>query len=163
MNLFEINQNLRAIVNDGFSVDLETGELLFDESNLNELENTRAEKFLAIGKIVKEKEAFSKSIKEQEKAMAERRRVLENEVSRLKEWALINMTEKDKFEDSQIKVSYSKGSESVEVLDLEALDTKYVVEKYSHTADKKALKEALKSGEFIEGVTLQRKPSLGIK
>lgn len=163
MNLFEINQNLRAIVNDGFSVDLETGELLFDESDLNELESTRAEKFLAIGKIVKEKEAFAKSIKEQEKAMAERRKVLENEVARLKSWALINMTEKDKFEDSQIKVSYSKGSESVEVLNLEALDPKYIVEKYSHTADKKAIKEALKSGENTKGVILVRNASLRIK
>ena len=51
------------------------------------------------------------------------------------------MDESDKFEDSQIKVSYSKGSESVEVLNLEALDPKYVVEKYTHTADKKALKD----------------------
>ena len=109
MNLFEINQHLRAIVNNGFSADLETGELLFDESQLNDLENTKAEKFLAIGKIVKEKEAFAKSIKEQEKDMAERRRVLENEVNRLKSWALSNMNDKDEFEDSQIKVSYSKG------------------------------------------------------
>jgi hypothetical protein len=49
------------------------------------------------------------------------------------------------------------------VLDLEKLDPKYVVEKYTHTADKKALKEALKGGEFIEGVTLVRKPSLRLK
>ena len=163
MNLFEINQHLRAIVNNGFSADLETGELLFNESQLNDLENTKSEKLLSISKMIKEKEAFAKSIKEQEKSMAERRKYLENEVTRLKDWALSNMDDKDKFEDSQIKVSYSKGSESVEVLSLEALDPKYVVEKYSHTADKKALKEALKSGEFIEGVTLTRKPSLKIK
>jgi hypothetical protein len=163
MNIFEINQHLRAIVNEGFSVDVETGELLFDESQLNELESTKAEKFLAIGKMVKEKEAFAKSIKDQEKAMGERRKVLENEVSRLKDWALINMTEKDKFEDAQIKVSYSKGSESIEVQNIELLDPKYITEKYTRTADKKALKEALKSGEFIEGVTLKRKPSLKIK
>ncbi len=163
MNLFKINQHLRAIVNNGFSADLETGELLFDESSLNDLENTKAEKFLAIGKMIKEKEAFAKSIKDQEKVMAERRKYLENEITRLKDWALSNMTDKEKFEDSQIKVSYSKGSESVEVLDLETLDPKYVVEKYTHTADKKALKEALKGGEFIEGVTLVRKPSLRLK
>jgi hypothetical protein len=163
MNLFEINQHTRAIVNNGFSVDLETGELLFDESSLNDLENTKAEKLLSIGKMIKEKEAFAKSIKDQEKVMAERRKYLENEITRLKDWALSNMTDKEKFEDSQIKVSYSKGSESVEVLDLEKLDPKYVVEKYTHTADKKALKEALKGGEFIEGVTLVRKPSLRLK
>lgn len=163
MNLFEINQHLRAIVNNGFSADLETGELLFDESQLNDLENTKAEKLLAIGKMIKEKEAFAKSIKEQEKAMAERRKFIENEVSRLKEWALSNMTEKEKFEDSQIKVSYSKGSESVEIEDLEKLDPKFVVEKYTYTADKKLLKEALKTGELIDGVTLVRKPSLRLK
>jgi hypothetical protein len=163
MNIFQVNQHLRAIVNNGFSVDLETGELLFDESSLNELENSKAEKLLSIGKMIKEKEAFAKSIKDQEKVMAERRKYLENEITRLKDWALSNMTDKEKFEDSQIKVSYSKGSESVEVLDLEKLDPKYVVEKYTHTADKKALKEALKGGEFIEGVTLVRKPSLRLK
>ena len=163
MNLFEINKTIREVVNQGFSVNEETGEMTADLSSLERLENTKAEKMLAIAKMVKEKEAFAKSIKEQEKAMAERRKSLENEVTRLKEWALFNMSEKEKFEDSQIKVSFSKGSESVEVLDLEALDPKYVVEKYSHAPDKKALKEALKSGEFINGVTLVRKPSLRIK
>ena len=163
MNLFEINQHLRAIVNNGFSADLETGELLFDESQLNDLENTKAEKLLAIGKMIKEKEAFAKSIKDQEKIMGERRKNIENEVARLKEWALFNMGESDKFEDAQIKVSYSKGSESVDVYDLTSLESKYFIEKNTYTPDKKALKEALKSGEFIKGVKLQRKPSVRIK
>ena len=163
MNLFEINQHLKAIVNNGFSVDLETGELLFDDSQLGSLEETKANKFLAIAKMIKEKEAFAKSIKEQEKSMEERRKNVENEVLRLKEWALFNMNESDKFEDAQIKVSYSKGSESVEVENIEKLDPKFITEKYIHTADKKALKDALKAGELIEGVTLKRTPSLRIK
>ena len=163
MNLFEINQHLKAIVNNGFSVDLETGELLFDDSQLGSLEETKANKFQAIAKMIKEKEAFAKSIKEQEKSMADRRKNVENEVLRLKEWALFNMDESDKFEDAQIKVSYSKGSESVEVENIEKLDPKFITEKYIHTADKKALKDALKAGEFIEGVTLKRTPSLRIK
>ena len=163
MNLFEINQHLKAIVNNGFSVDLDTGELLFDDSQLGSLEETKANKFLAIAKMIKEKEAFAKSIKDQEKSMADRRKNVENEVLRLKEWALFNMDESDKFEDAQIKVSYSKGSESVEVENIEKLDPKFITEKYIHTADKKALKDALKAGEFIEGVTLKRTPSLRIK
>jgi len=163
MNIFEIKQHIRAIVNNGFSADLETGELLFDDAQLGNLEETKANKFLAIAKMVKEKEAFAKAIKDQEKSMAERRKNIENEVSRLKEWALFNMDESDEFKDAEIKISYSKGSESVEVEDIEKLDPKYVVEKYTHTADKKALKEALKGGEFISGVSLKRKPSLRIK
>ena len=163
MNIFEIKQHIRAIVNNGFSADLETGELLFDDSQLGNLEETKTNKFLAIAKMVKEKEAFAKSIKDQEKSMAERRKNVENEVLRLTKWALFNMVDGDKFEDAQIKVSYSKGSESVEVEDLEKLDPKYITEKYTHTADKKALKEALKAGELIDGVTLKRTPSLRIK
>jgi hypothetical protein len=163
MNLFEINKTIREVVNQGFSVDEETGEMTADLSSLERLESTKAEKFLAIAKMVKEKEAFAKSIKEQEKAMAERRKVLENEAARLKEWALFNMEEKEKFEDSQIKISYSKGSESVEVYDVDALDPKFIVEKYTQSPDKKAIKEALKSGSVVEGVALVRKAQLRIK
>jgi hypothetical protein len=162
MNLFEINQHLRAIVNNGFSVDVETGELLFDESQLNDLQNTKAEKFLAIGKMIKEKEAFSNTIKEQEKSMAERRKYIDNEVNRLKSWALSNMTDKDKFEDAQIKVSYSKGSESVEISDLANLDSKYFIEKQTFTPNKKLIKEDLKNG-IVTGASLTRKPNLRIK
>ena len=162
MNLFEINQHLRAIVNSGFSADLETGELLFDESQLNDLENTKAEKFLAIAKMIKEKEAFVKAIKDQEKSMADRRKFIENEIIRLKDWALSNMEEKEKFEDAQIKVSSSKGSESVDISDMENLESKYFIEKHTYTPDKKLIKEDLKSG-FVKGASLIRKPSLRIK
>lgn len=163
MNLFEINQTLRSVLERGFSVDEETGEVLFDTTDLLNLENSKAEKMLAIAKVIKEKEAFASLIKEQEKAMSERRKVIENEVTRLKDWALFNMTEKEKFEDATIKVSYSTGVESVEVLDIDKLDPKYIVEKYTYQADKKALKEALKNGEFFDGVSLVKKPSLRIK
>lgn len=162
MNLFEINQHLRAIVNNGFSADLETGELLFDASELGSLEETKANKFLAIGKMIKEKEAFAKSIKDQEKAMSERRKYVENEVSRLKEWTLFNMSESDKFEDAQIKVSYSKGSESVDVYDLTSLDAKYFVEKQTFIPNKKRIKEDLKNG-VVTGAKLTRNPSVRIK
>lgn len=163
MNLFEIDKTIREVLNQGFSVDPETGELLFETSDLVNLEATKKEKFLAIAKMVKENQAMIKAFKEEEKAMSTRRKSLENKNISLTQWALLNMGEGDKFEDTQAKISYSKGSESVEVLTIENLDPKYITEKYTHTADKKALKEALKSGEFIEGVTLVRNAQVKIK
>jgi hypothetical protein len=163
MNLFEIDKTIREVLNQGFSVDPETGELLFETSDLVNLEATKKEKFLAIAKMVKENQAMIKAFKEEEKAMSTRRKSLENKNISLTQWALLNMGEGDKFEDAQAKISYSKGSESVEVLTIENLDPKYITEKYTHTADKKALKEALKSGEFIEGVTLVRNAQVRIK
>ena len=163
MNLFEIDKTIREVLNQGFSVDSETGELLFETTDLVALEATKKEKFLAIAKMVKENIAMIKAFKEEEKAMATRRKSLEGKNISLSQWALLNMGEGDKFEDTQAKISYSKGSESVEVLSLDNLDPKYITEKYTHTADKKALKEALQKGEFIDGVTLVRKPQLRIK
>jgi len=163
MNLFEIDKTIREVLNQGFSVDSETGELLFETTDLVALEATKKEKFLAIAKMVKENIAMIKAFKEEEKAMATRRKSLEGKNISLSQWALLNMGEGDKFEDTQAKISYSKGSESVEVLSLDNLDPKYITEKYTHTADKKALKEALKAGEFIDGVTLVRKAQLRIK
>ena len=163
MNLFEIDKTIREVLNQGFSVDSETGELLFETTDLVALEATKKEKFLAIAKMVKENIAMIKAFKEEEKAMATRRKSLEGKNISLSQWALLNMGEGDKFEDAQAKISYSKGSESVEVLSLDNLDPKYITEKYTHTADKKALKEALKSGEFIEGVSIVRNPKVSIK
>ena len=163
MNLFEINQTLRSVLERGFSVDEETGEVLFDTTDLLNLENSKAEKMLAIAKVIKEKEAFASLIKEQENAMSERRKVIENQVTRLKKWALLNMTEKEAFEDATIKVSYFAGLESVEIPNLEKIDPRFVIEKSSYSADKTAIKEALTKGEIVYGASLVRKASLRIK
>ena len=163
MNLFEIDKTIREVLNQGFSVDSETGELLFETTDLVALEATKKDKFLAIAKMVKENLAMIKAFKEEEKAMATRRKSLEGKNISLSQWALLNMGEGDKFEDTQAKISYSKGSESVEILDWKSLEEKYIKNVHTFSADKIKLIEALKAGEFIDGVTLVRKPQLRIK
>lgn len=66
----------------------------------------------------------------------------------------------EKIETDKFRVSFRK-SESVEVDDVEQLPEQFVVIKKS--ADKKAIKEALKSGDTLKGVRVVVKNNLLIK
>ena len=57
----------------------------------------------------------------------------------------------------------TRKSESIEVEDINTLPKEYKVVKVTESADKKALKEAIKRGEVIEGVTLKQNANLKIK
>lgn len=56
----------------------------------------------------------------------------------------------------------TRKSESIEVENVNALEAKYKTIKVVETADKKALKEAIKNGEVIEGVELKQNINLKI-
>ena len=57
----------------------------------------------------------------------------------------------------------TRKSESIEVEDVNSLPKEYKVIKVTEQADKKALKEAIKKGEVIAGVTLVENQNLRIK
>ena len=57
----------------------------------------------------------------------------------------------------------TRKSESITVEDINTLPAKYKTVKVTESADKKALKEAIKSGEVIEGVELVKNENLRIK
>ena len=53
MNIYEINKAIEDILEDGFSVDEETGEILFDESALNALNAEISEKIENVACYIK--------------------------------------------------------------------------------------------------------------
>ena len=57
----------------------------------------------------------------------------------------------------------TRSSESIEVNNINFLPKEFKVVKVTESADKKALKEAIKRGEVIEGVTLKKNENLRIK
>lgn len=161
MRLFEINQTLRQVLEMGFSVNEETGELLFDESNLHELEMAREEKLLGLAKVIKEKNAFLKALKEEKQSIDQRIKTLSNEVERLTTYALSNMNEGDKLEDSQAKISWSKGSESVQILG--DVPNEFLRIKTTEEPDKTKIKDILKMGINLGFAEMVRTPKVLIK
>jgi len=103
-------------------------------------------------------------INEEVKRLQQAKKTREKAIERLKaniEMAMITF-EVDKIETPLIKISFRK-SESVEVDDINTLPALYKVVKVSESADKLKIKDAIKSGEKIEGCYLKTNRNLQIK
>ena len=108
MTLYEIDSAITSLVDD------ETGEIS-DEQAFDQLQMARDTKIENIGLYIKDLQAEAKAIKDEEAALAARRKAAENKVERLKnllDYALRGA----KFSTPRLKVSYRK-SQTVEVSD----------------------------------------------
>lgn len=153
MNLYEIDN---AIMD---CVDEETGDII-DEQRLDELQLARDIKIENIACWIKDLNAEAKALKEEKDNLDKRKKVCENKADSLKKY-LQNYLGGEKFKTSKCAISY-RNSESVEVSDVKLLTDEYL--KFAEpTANKTAIKEALKSGEEVAGASLIKKVSIQIK
>lgn len=98
------------------------------------------------------------------KRLQQAKRSREKTIERLKatiELAMLTF-DIDKIETPLIKISFRK-SESVEVTDVNELPNEFKVIKLTETADKLKIKDALKSGMFIEGCSIKTNRNIQIK
>lgn len=140
-------------------------------SGLVMLDGLFDEKAASIGAWVKELEADAKEMKEAEKRIAARRKAKENLVTRLKAYLLGEMTavNRVKVETPQIRVSIRNNAETAQ-FDNESAFIEWAKRncddflRYAEPEiNKTAVKEYLKQGGEIEGVTLGRSQSVLIK
>lgn len=85
-------------------------------------------------------------------------------VDRLKESVskAMQLYEIEKIETPTLKISFRK-SESIEIEEESLIDEKYMTVKTTKTPDKKAIKEAIKAGEIVLGVTLKENQNIQFK
>lgn len=86
MKLYELAQMMDMVINGGLVFDEETGEVVFDPPNLEELEAALDAKIEACCIVVKETEAEAEAIKAEEKRLKARRERKEKEAARLREY-----------------------------------------------------------------------------
>lgn len=152
MKLYEINEAILACV------DPETGEA--DCEKLDELMLMREEKLENLALWVKDLKAEADAIKAEEKALAERRQAKERKAESIKAY-LEKELAGQKFETSRAVCSFRK-SQRVEITDLDKIPDDYL--RYSTpTADKTAIKAAIKDGIDIEGAELVDSVTMTIK
>lgn len=168
-SLYEIDRALIEVLENGFTlecVDMETGEI--DEAKVQEFLNNlpleRDKKLEAYGCLIKNLQAEADAIRAEEKNLAARRQAKEKRVEWLKNNIAASMQAigETKHETAKVVFSFRK-SVVVEVLDDTKLPNKYLTVKTTVAPDKVALKNALKSGEVIDGATLVEKSNLQIK
>lgn len=154
MNLFELNQAVRDFE---LEIDEETGEILNADA-LDSLELERDTKIENIALWIKNLKAEAEAVKKQKEAFYSREKALTNKAERLKEY-LANNLMGEKFKTDRVVLSWRK-SQAVEVDD-NFSDERFI--KYEPKISKSEIKDALKSGEVIEGARLVENNSLQIK
>lgn len=160
MKLYEINEQILACT------DPETGEI-FDVDKFVSLNMERDEKIEQLCLWVKDLTAEAKAIREEEKALAERRRAAENKADNLKQFLKTQIN--GKFTTAKCSVSIRNNAESPKFTD-EAAFIEWAEKNHEEMLrykqpeiDKAAVKAYLQDGNEIDGVTLERSQSLIIK
>ena len=113
-------------------------------------------------KVIKNKEADKKQLKEEIERLTVRCKSIENDIARLKIGlqGAFEITGHDKVKGLLFTVYLAKNQPSV-VVDEELLPKKYFV--ITKKPDKNAIKEVLNAGKKVKGATLQESRSLRIK
>lgn len=160
MTLYEIDQAIQYIVNN--AIDAETGEILDEDmtAKLDELQMAREQKCENIACWIKDLTADAKAIREEEKALADRRRIIENKTERLKAYLRYALNG-DKLATPRCSVSYRK-SQQVDVMLLDVVPEEFLRFK-DPEPDKTKIKDALKAGENVPGCALVETVSMIIK
>lgn len=151
--LYEIDEAILSCI------DQETGEIV-DAEKLDTLQIKREEKLENVALWIKDLKAEAEALKAEKLAFAERQKATESKAESLKKW-LSKALEGEKFKTTRVAVSFRK-TQSVQVSNIWELDEKFV--KYAEpTADKAAIKAAIKAGEEVNGAMLIESVSLSVK
>lgn len=163
MNLYEINDAYEKALSN-FTVDDETGEIIFDDEEIKKLEGAFEEKVDNIACYIKSLNALNDSIKAEKQALDERLKTNDKKVESLKKFLVMSLEMRDmkKFETARNKLSFRK-STSVVINEDAVLPNQFVKKVVTEKIDKKAIGEALKNGEVVEGCYLKESNNLQIK
>lgn len=163
MKLYEIDKTLESLVESGFVVDEETGELLFTADDIEALQMEKDNKVENLCLMVKNYSALQENIANEIKTLQERKGTLGKRIERLKNFLALTLNG-NKFETAKVKVSYRK-SKPVDVsgVDIENLPDEYVILDIKKSADKTKIKKAIESGIEIAGCSIVEKTNVIIK
>lgn len=163
-SLYEINNDFIQVLENGFLVDEETGEITFKEDALNDLDLEFNQKVDNIACYIKDIESLNQAIKDEKKALDERLKVNDRKVENLKKYvsSSLKMRDMNKLETARNKITFRK-SKSVNVINESLLADEYFTEKITKTVNKTAIKKAIESGLTVEGAEIKENRNVVIK
>lgn len=161
LSIYDINAEIYNIMTTDYDDAEQQDQSLF---KLDELLLNRDEKIENVGLCVKSFTAIAEAIKAEEQTLVRRRKAIENNVERCKNYisfALLSQGE-NKFMKSRIAISFRK-SESINITDESIIPDEFKKEEINVKIDKIAIKQALREGEIIPGVELIENQNIQIK
>ena len=162
MNIYQLTTEYKQL--ESILIENE-GELTPDlEQALQINQDQLQAKGISYGYVIKSIEAESDIIDAEIKRLTQLKKVRDNAVERLKTTLkqAMEMYGVLELKTPTLKISFRK-SESVEIIDMDLLDEKYITKKTTEMPNKTEIKEALKRGEVIEGAELRINNNIQIK
>lgn len=170
MNIFDIDNNIRAVLDKMNMVMEEEGDIP-DElvSELSTLKEERERKLEGIALYWKELQAEADAIKVEADKLVARAKSAKNKADSMKSFLSRMMfdpdaTEKEKIKTSRVSVFF-KPSDSVIIKDDDwrNVPKQYVNKTIDYKVDKNAIKAVLKEGKKVKGASLQTNYNIQIK
>lgn len=162
MNIYQIKNEYQLIISEIINNEGEiTPEL---ETALTINKEQLQSKAVDYSYVIKQLDSDCEQIDAELKRLQQLKKVRTNLAERLKNTIsdAMNLYEVEKIETPLIKLSF-RNSESVEITNESQLDACFIVTKTVTSPDKKAIKDAIKSGVFVEGATISYNKNLQIK
>ena len=163
MTIYEIDRQIQALLDGG--VDEDTGELTIDTAQLDELQMARERKVENLALYVKNTRAEALAIREEEKALAERRKALEAKTGRAEEY-LQYVLDGDRFSSPRVAISWRTTRKAVVDAGFLAWATEHqrqLLRFKEPEPDKAEILRLLRSGESIPHTHLEESRSVTIK
>lgn len=160
MKLYEIDNAIDELIRN--SVDPETGEIIDITEQLDALQMDREAKIENIGLLIKNMTAEAAAIRNEEKALADRRRAEENHVERLKNYLMASLGG-EKFSTAKVAISYRKSTAVFIEDEVEFLREHPEYARIKTELDKASVKDALKNGEAVSGAALEERNSMIVR
>lgn len=140
----------------------ENGEI--DTAELDRISEDFAKKVEAIGMIIKQSEAMAKLIKEEEQALASRRKTLENNAAWLKNYLTENFhaVGQTKLDTPKVRIFFNP-KEAVEILDEAMVPDEYKVQKITSSISKTLISDAINAGTEVPGAVIVTHDNIQVK
>ena len=161
MKLYELDKALLDVIESGYSVDEDTGEVLFEPTDLERLEADRSEKLEGCAIYLKGLNAEINAMQAEKTKLEARIRSRQRKADRMANYivsSLMFMGE-SKFETARVALKTRK-SRFVDIWDAKKIPLDYIVRKMTEAPDKKAIAAAIKAGETVPGADLAERVSL---
>ena len=162
--LYEIDRAIEQVIEHGFSWDDETGEVLFDESDLERLQVALSDKLEACGIWIKNQKALADAIKAEEKALSDRRKSIEKRLERMDGYVLscLLKTPKQSVETPMVSLKTRKSTRTI--IDDEAeVPEEFTEQVVTVKVNKAEIGKALKAGREVSGAHLETSQNLQVK
>ena len=163
MKLYELTRQKQDLLNtiaDMDHEDLELSDAVGDTLDaLNEAIEAKAED---VASFIFSLQADSAALKQEEQRLAERRRLNDAKIERMKTYLhdMLDDAQIDKVKGTLFTIGFRK-SEKVAVTDVDALPERFL--RIKREPNLTALKEALKAGQAFEGVSITTNRNLSIR